>query len=207
MEYNWAKFWKNSVWCISVVYCTKYVIALFLIHKIYSVKQSTESYSKPAPWHAENLKKQKVVGNVGLHGPCRWTWIDTVSGNIKPLSEMNNISKVLKNPEINCMWNQWGKYDKNAFVFHWLHKTIHSILKPKRNFSAPDVNQHLMFYHTEKQSFGKHFSFPHNVFYPYQNKFQFLANIYFLVCKCLQLGLVQNFVIGEELTSHTPWTS
>ena len=39
------------------------------------------------------------------------------------------------------------------------------------------------------------FSFFHNVFYPFQNKFLTLSHIYFVVCKCFQFGQGQNFVV------------
>ena len=39
------------------------------------------------------------------------------------------------------------------------------------------------------------FSFSHNVFYHFQNKFQFLGHIYFVVCKCFEFGPVLNFVV------------
>ena len=44
------------------------------------------------------------------------------------------------------------------------------------------------------------FSFSHNVFYSFQHKCQFLSHYYFVVCKCLDFGQVQNFVVGKELT-------
>ena len=52
----------------------------------------------------------------------------------------------------------------------------------------------------EKETFRKHrgkkekmlvtsiFSFSHNVFYQYQKEFLCLSDIYFVVCKCFQLG-------------------
>ena len=47
------------------------------------------------------------------------------------------------------------------------------------------------------------FSFSHKVFYPIrQNKFRFLSQIYFVVCKRLQIGEVQNFVTGKKLSHH-----
>ena len=39
------------------------------------------------------------------------------------------------------------------------------------------------------------FSFSHNVFYPFQNKFQVFSHIYFVVCRCFQFGLVYNFAV------------
>ena len=39
------------------------------------------------------------------------------------------------------------------------------------------------------------FFISHNVFYPSQNELQFFSNIYFVVCKCFQIGMVQNFVV------------
>ena len=37
--------------------------------------------------------------------------------------------------------------------------------------------------------------FPHNVFYHFQNRFQFLGYNYFVVCKCFEFGPVQNVVV------------
>ena len=42
----------------------------------------------------------------------------------------------------------------------------------------------------EKMMVTSIFSFSHNVFYPSQNKLQFLSHIYFIVCKNFQLGPV-----------------
>ena len=59
----------------------------------------------------------------------------------------------------------------------------------------------------EKEVFWKHcwkrrkilviriFPYSHNVFYPFQTKFQFFSHFYFVVCKCFQSGPVLNFVI------------
>ena len=56
------------------------------------------------------------------------------------------------------------------------------------------------------------FSFSQNVFYPFQNKFQHLSHIYFVVCKCFQFDRVQNFVFWQSLFSpfqdfHAYWDS
>ena len=34
------------------------------------------------------------------------------------------------------------------------------------------------------------FSSSHNVFYPFQTKFQFFIHIYFVICKCFEFGSV-----------------
>ena len=47
------------------------------------------------------------------------------------------------------------------------------------------------------------FSFSHNVFYHFQNKFQFLDSIYFVVCICFEFGPVQNFVVWERVKYRT----
>ena len=39
------------------------------------------------------------------------------------------------------------------------------------------------------------FFFSYNVFYCFQNKFQFLGYVYFVVYKCFEFGLIQNFVV------------
>ena len=40
----------------------------------------------------------------------------------------------------------------------------------------------------EKMLVTSIFSFSHNVFYPFQNNFQFLSQFYFAVCNCFQFG-------------------
>ena len=47
----------------------------------------------------------------------------------------------------------------------------------------------------EKMLVTSFFSFSHNVFYPFQNKFHFFGHTYFVVCKCFQFLPVQNFVV------------
>ena len=42
----------------------------------------------------------------------------------------------------------------------------------------------------EKMLVTRIFSFFHNVFYPFQNKFQFSIHIYFVICKCVHFGTV-----------------
>ena len=42
----------------------------------------------------------------------------------------------------------------------------------------------------EKMLVASIFSFSHNVFYPFQTKFQFFILIYFVFCKCFQFGEV-----------------
>ena len=45
----------------------------------------------------------------------------------------------------------------------------------------------------EKMLVASIFFFSHNVFYPYQNKFQFFCHTYFVICKCFQFSISQKF--------------
>ena len=45
----------------------------------------------------------------------------------------------------------------------------------------------------EKMLVTNIFSFSHNVFYPSQNEFQIVSQIYFVVCKCSEFGHVYRF--------------
>ena len=46
--------------------------------------------------------------------------------------------------------------------------------------------------------------FPHNVFYPVEDKLKHWKKIYLVVCKikCFLFGDAQNFIIGKELTLY-----
>ena len=47
------------------------------------------------------------------------------------------------------------------------------------------------------------FSFSHNVFYSIKDRNHHLSYIYFVVCKCFQLGLIQNFVVRERIKAFS----
>ena len=47
---------------------------------------------------------------------------------------------------------------------------------------------------------NQHFSFSHNVFYPFQNKYQFLKPIYFVICKCSEFGQSRILFSGKGLS-------
>ena len=47
----------------------------------------------------------------------------------------------------------------------------------------------------EKMLVTSIFSYSHNVFYPSKNIFQLSNHIYFIICKCFQLGPVLIFVV------------
>ena len=51
------------------------------------------------------------------------------------------------------------------------------------------------------------FSFSHNVFYSFQNRFQFFSDIYFVVCKCFQLGPIKiQESVDEGQPARVEWT-
>ena len=43
------------------------------------------------------------------------------------------------------------------------------------------------------------FSISHHVFYPSHNKYHFFLYIYFVICKCFELGQVKNFAVWERV--------
>ena len=62
------------------------------------------------------------------------------------------------------------------------------------------------FYGSCKMGFWKHcgtgiFSISHNVFHPFQNKYQFLWYICCVICKYFEFGQVQNFAVWERVKS------
>ena len=50
---------------------------------------------------------------------------------------------------------------------------------------------------------SKIFSFSYNVLYQSHKEFLFLSYIYFVVCKCFQVGLVSKFVVSQRFDIHS----
>ena len=51
------------------------------------------------------------------------------------------------------------------------------------------------FWEKEKMQVTSIFSFSHSVFYSNKDSNRRSSNIYFVVCKCFQFGLIRNFVV------------
>ena len=66
-----------------------------------------------------------------------------------------------------------------------LYHTIPTLNNPKKKKIALKT-----LWEKEKMLVTSIFSFSHNVFYPSQSKFQSFIYIYFVVCKCFNLGTV-----------------
>ena len=71
---------------------------------------------------------------------------------------------------------------------------------PSRLFTAKKETFLKTLWEKEKMLGTSIFSFSHNVFCPYQNKFQIYSRIYFVVCKFFQFGPVSSLLCGKELT-------
>ena len=59
----------------------------------------------------------------------------------------------------------------------------------------------------EKMLVTSIFSFSHNVFYPIKDRNLHLSYNYFVICKCVQFDLVQNFVVWVRVNHfpNKPW--
>ena len=59
----------------------------------------------------------------------------------------------------------------------------------------------------EKMLITSIFSFSHNVFYPIKDRNLHFSYNYFVICKCVQLDLVQNFVVWVRVNHfpNKPW--
>ena len=70
-------------------------------------------------------------------------------------------------------------------------KRGHNSLPHNHEFYRPCIRNFLKALWEKEKIFATSiFSFPHNVFYPIPNKFQFFSHVYFVVCKCFQTGPV-----------------